>query len=156
MPLLLLLLLVCTALLFIRCSSVKEHAIALARSFEAPVVVMHPRGHIVPPLAREHLAVLRAFLTAMRDLPALGQDNGSGRRRQQAGSSTLDPLEPPLPVWETEDEQVRQQLQSKQQLAEREAREQQQQQEDQQRQQQYVQVLKLSGPIPKSMLAAKL
>jgi hypothetical protein len=68
------------------------------------------RGHIVPPLLREHLSVLRAFLIAMQDLPAQ-QAHVQERQQQQAaaaasGSSKLDPLEPPQPIWETEAEQV--------------------------------------------------
>jgi predicted alpha/beta hydrolase family esterase len=47
--------------------SVKEHAIRLAGAFQAPLVIMHTRGHIVPPLANPHLAALRAFLTSIRD-----------------------------------------------------------------------------------------
>jgi hypothetical protein len=65
---------------------------------------MHSRGHIVPPLVREQLAVLRAFLGAMRDLPPLPQ-HVKGRRPQQP-ERLLDPLEPPVPVWEPNDDQV--------------------------------------------------
>jgi len=65
---------------------------------------MHSRGHIVPPLVREQLAVLRAFLGAMRDLPPLPQHVKGRGPQQQEG--LLDPLEPPVPVWETEDDQV--------------------------------------------------
>jgi hypothetical protein len=39
----------------------------LAGAFQAPLVIMHTRGHIVPPLANPHLAALRAFLISMRD-----------------------------------------------------------------------------------------
>ncbi|KAF8058364.1 hypothetical protein HT031_005682 [Scenedesmus sp. PABB004] len=80
---------------------VKEHSIALARAFEAPIVIMHGRGHVVPPLAREHLAVLRAFLTAMRDLPPPAGP--------APGRAQLEPLDPPRPVWEAEAEQAQEQ-----------------------------------------------
>jgi hypothetical protein len=61
----------------------------------------------VPPLLREHLSVLRAFLIAMRDLPP--QQAHVQERQQQAAAaanSKLDPLDPPQPIWETEAEQV--------------------------------------------------
>lgn len=64
----------------------------------------------MPPLLREHLSVLRAFLIAMRDLPPQ-QAHVQERQQQQlpaaaGGSSKLDPLDPPQPIWETEAEQV--------------------------------------------------
>lgn len=64
---------------------------------------MHSKGHIVPPLLREHLAVLRAFLIAIRDSPPLP---GHVQERQQASQNGIDPLEPPQPIWETEAERV--------------------------------------------------
>lgn len=36
----------------------------VARKFYTPVVIVHPRGHVVPALAGPHLAVLRAFLSS--------------------------------------------------------------------------------------------
>lgn len=68
------------------------------------------RGHIVPPLLREQLAVLRAFLVAMQDVPQQAARVQEGQQQQTAAavnSSKLDPLEPPQPIWETEAEQVR-------------------------------------------------
>jgi hypothetical protein len=67
----------------------------------------------VPPLLREHLSVLRAFLIALRDLPP--QQAHVQERQQQvvaAASSKLDPLDPPQPIWETEAEQVGLNIQS--------------------------------------------
>ena len=36
----------------------------LAETFENPVIIRHPRGHVVPRLEGDSLATLRAFLEA--------------------------------------------------------------------------------------------
>lgn len=46
---------------------VKEHSINLVRQFDAPVIVFHSRGHVIPPLEGPHLAVLKGFLDAIRE-----------------------------------------------------------------------------------------
>eukprot|EP00878_Enallax_costatus_P021682 GHUV01022972.1.p1 GENE.GHUV01022972.1~~GHUV01022972.1.p1 ORF type:complete len:239 (+),score=90.46 GHUV01022972.1:478-1194(+) len=151
---------------------VKEHAISLARSFASPIVIMHNRGHIVPPLANEQLAVLRAFITVMRDSPTPANILVQQQRKAAEG---LEPLEPPLPVWETEGEQVGGILAHKQQQQQQKDDQQQQQQQQQikpqqqqgdqwqhqggqrqEQQQRYVQYVKLSGPIPGGAQYAKL
>lgn len=128
--------------------SVKEHAIALARSFASPIVIMHNRGHIVPPLANEHLAVLRAFLTTMRDSPT---PSAVIIQQQQKAAEGLEPLEPPVPVWETESEQVGGILAGKKQqrgnAQQQKAEGQQQQQGQEGSKGQFQQVVKLSGKI---------
>lgn len=43
---------------------VKEHAIDLARQFQNPIVIMHPRGHVIPRLQGPHLAVLKSYLAS--------------------------------------------------------------------------------------------
>lgn len=133
---------------------------------------MHNRGHIVPPLANEQLAVLRAFLMFMRDSSTPADVIIQQQRKAAEG---LEPLEAPLPIWETEDEQVggilaRKQQQQQQQKGEQHEQQQrnldgrqqvagdrQQQTGDQQQQQQrYVQYVKLSGPILRDGDYAKL
>eukprot|EP00878_Enallax_costatus_P013084 GHUV01013672.1.p1 GENE.GHUV01013672.1~~GHUV01013672.1.p1 ORF type:complete len:134 (+),score=76.11 GHUV01013672.1:199-600(+) len=133
---------------------------------------MHNRGHIVPPLANEQLAVLRAFITVMRDSPTPANILVQQQRKAAEG---LEPLEPPLPVWETEGEQVGGILAHKQQQQQQKDDQQQQQQQQQikpqqqqgdqwqhqggqrqEQQQRYVQYVKLSGPIPGGAQYAKL
>eukprot|EP00879_Flechtneria_rotunda_P020403 GHRR01021465.1.p1 GENE.GHRR01021465.1~~GHRR01021465.1.p1 ORF type:complete len:168 (+),score=43.08 GHRR01021465.1:399-902(+) len=80
--------------------SVKEHSIALARSFEGPIVIIHSKGHVIPALANQHLAVLRAFLVSMQESTAALDSSGTQERQQQQMSTSLDPLDPPRPEWE--------------------------------------------------------
>eukprot|EP00879_Flechtneria_rotunda_P003150 GHRR01003372.1.p1 GENE.GHRR01003372.1~~GHRR01003372.1.p1 ORF type:complete len:296 (+),score=71.11 GHRR01003372.1:250-1137(+) len=79
---------------------VKEHSIALARSFEGPIVIIHSKGHVIPALANQHLAVLRAFLVSMQESTAALDSSGTQERQQQQMSTSLDPLDPPRPEWE--------------------------------------------------------
>ncbi|GBF94990.1 hypothetical protein Rsub_07491 [Raphidocelis subcapitata] len=46
---------------------VKQHSINLVRQFDAPIIIFHQRGHVIPPLEGPHLAVLRGFLDAILD-----------------------------------------------------------------------------------------
>lgn len=150
---------------------VKEHAIRLAKAFEAPIVIMHTRGHIVPPLANPHLAALRAFLTSIRDEGCPEAFRSKQRQQQQAhAAAAADPLDPPLPLWETEAEQVAKLQQQKQQRIQQRIRQYQQQkppgaasssgvqQPEQQGQEgQYIQVLKIDGQVGRvPQLAPKL
>ncbi len=41
---------------------IKEHCIELVRRFRNPVVLIHPRGHVIPEPVDYHLAAMRAFL----------------------------------------------------------------------------------------------
>ena len=41
-----------------------QWSIKLADTFENPVIITHPRGHVVPRLEGDSLARLRAFLEA--------------------------------------------------------------------------------------------
>ncbi|KIZ03275.1 hypothetical protein MNEG_4681 [Monoraphidium neglectum] len=52
---------------------IKEHSITLVRKFANPIVIFHPRGHVIPRLEGPQLAVLRAFFSAM-----LQEGGGSG------------------------------------------------------------------------------
>jgi hypothetical protein len=47
---------------------VKQHAIDLARQFQNPIVIMHPKGHVIPRLQDPHLASLKAFLRSFMPL----------------------------------------------------------------------------------------
>lgn len=137
----------------------KDHAIALARAFISPIVIMHNRGHIVPPLGNPHLACLRAFLTSIRD-EGCPEPYKAKQRQQQAQAAAQDPLDPPLPQWETEAEQVAKLQQQKQQRIQEYQQQQHQrrqeagvggQQKGPQQQQQpegrYVQYLKIDGEV---------
>jgi len=143
--------------------SVKEHGIRLAAAFQAPVVVMHSRGHIVPPLSNPHLAALRAFLTSMRD-EGCPEQYLVRQQQQQAQAAAAEPLDPPLPMWETEAEQVaklqKQKQQHRQQLSQQQQGQQARQQQQpglQAQQGQYTQVIKLDGQIGRvPQLASKL
>lgn len=127
--------------------SVKEHGIRLAAAFQAPVVIMHSRGHIVPPLSNPHLAALRAFLTSMRD-EGCPEHYLVRQRQQQAQAAAAEPLDPPLPMWETEAEQVAKLQKQKQQHRQQSSQQQQQLPAGLQVQQgQYTQVIKLDGQI---------
>lgn len=117
--------------------SVKDHAIRLARVFEAPMVLLHTRGHIVPPLPATHLAALRAFLASVQqqDPAATLQQQ---RQRQAAARAALEPLDPPAPMWE--------QQQQQQATA-----------DEEQQQQPYTQRVKLDGQVGRiPQLASKL
>jgi hypothetical protein len=77
---------------------------------------MHDRGHIVPPLSNPHLAALRAFLTSIRDGGCPDFYRTKQQQQQQSRAATLEPLDPPNPLWEeTEAEQVAKQQQQRQQ-----------------------------------------
>lgn len=145
---------------FLHSCSVKDHAIRLAAAFEAPVVLLHSRGHVVPPLQHTHLAALRAFLQSIQQQGPPEQYLQRQQQMRQAAKSGggLEPLDPPLPMWETEAEQVQKLQQGKQQHK-------QQQQEvagagrpqGQQQQESYVQVVKLNSEIGRiPQLASKL
>lgn len=125
---------------------VKEHAIRLAGAFQAPLVIMHTRGHIVPPLANPHLAALRAFLISMRD-EGCPESYRSQQQQRRLQSAALDPLDPPMPLWETEAEHVTRQQQPKQQY----------QQQQQRGEGQYSEVIRIDGELGKvPQLASKL
>ena len=141
--------------------SVKEHAIRLAGAFLAPIVIMHDRGHIVPPLSNPHLAALRAFLTSIRD-GGCPEFYRKKQQQQQSRAATLEPLDPPNPQWETEAEHITKQQQQRQQYA----RQQQQQFQQQggssssgrsEQQGQYSELIKIDGQMGKvPQLASKM
>jgi hypothetical protein len=126
---------------------VKEHAIRLAGAFEAPIVIMHSRGHIVPRLNNPHLAMLRAFLTSILNEGC--PETYRAKQRQQAAANSLEPLNPPLPMWETEAEQVTKLQQQKVQRIQQQQQQQGTSSAQQQEQQhgQYVQVVKFTGEV---------
>ena len=70
---------------------VKPHSIELVRQFVAPIVVFHPRGHVIPRLEGPHLAVLRAFFGAVGGGGGGGGSivggvgGGSGLREEEEG-----------------------------------------------------------------------
>lgn len=128
--------------------SVKEHAIRLAGAFDSPVVIMHNRGHVVPPLHNPNLAALRAFLQSIRNE---GCPKYYTAKQHAQLAAAQEPLDPPLPLWETEAEQVKKFQEQRGQLYQ-----QQQQvpqpvvtgsQVDLQGVAQFTQVLKLDGKI---------
>jgi hypothetical protein len=41
---------------------IKHHCIELVRRFRNPLVLIHPRGHVIPEPVDYHLAAMRAFL----------------------------------------------------------------------------------------------
>lgn len=45
------------------------HCVDLADTYEGSVVIMHPRGHVIPQLEPHQLAVTRAFLTTFQHAP---------------------------------------------------------------------------------------
>lgn len=71
---------------------VKQHAINLARQFQSPIVIMHPRGHVIPRLTGHHLAVLKAYLAAF--LPQGG--SSSSGSSTAAGGALGASQQPPL------------------------------------------------------------
>jgi hypothetical protein len=115
-------------------NSVKDHAIALARAFEAPIVLLHSRGHVVPPLQHTHLASLRAFLLSIQQHGP--PEQYQQRQAQVRAAGGLEPLDPPLPLWETEAEQVQKLQQHKQQSR-----------QSQQQQGRYVQHVKIDSSV---------
>eukprot|EP00877_Chromochloris_zofingiensis_P004961 jgi/Chrzof1/14466/Cz09g03290.t1 len=50
---------------------IKEYSIELVRQFQAPIVIMHGRGHVVPNLEGMHLEVLRAFFKSFLQQPKI-------------------------------------------------------------------------------------
>lgn len=44
---------------------IRKHSVNLVRQFASPVVIFHPRGHVIPHLEGPQLAVLRAFFQSM-------------------------------------------------------------------------------------------
>lgn len=52
---------------------IKEHSVNLVRQFDSPIVICHPRGHVIPNLQGPQLAVLRAFLESMAQPPLAAQ-----------------------------------------------------------------------------------
>lgn len=63
---------------------------AQVRQFANPIVIFHPRGHVIPNLQGAPLAVLRAFLSSVAQQPAGGAGAGGG------GGSRVGALAPPL------------------------------------------------------------
>lgn len=122
------------------------------------------RGHIVPPLANPHLAALRAFLTSIRDEGCPESFRARQRQQQQEhAAAAADPLDPPLPLWETEAEQVAKLQQQKQQCIQQNQKQQQQlpgatsSSGLQQQQGHYIEVLKIDGEVGRvPQLASKL
>ena len=45
-------------------SAAAQWSLQLADLFAKPLVLMHPRGHVIPALSDEPLATLRSFLAA--------------------------------------------------------------------------------------------
>jgi hypothetical protein len=119
------------------------------------------------------LAALRAFLTSVRDYgPAEQYRTRQQQQRAALQAAGQEPLDPPLPMWETEAEQVAKLQQHKaharqQRMASQQQQQQQQQQTEPQRQQQqqqqqrpegpYVQLVRVDGSIGRvPQLASKL
>ena len=50
---------------------IKEHCIELVRRFKDPLVLVHPRGHVIPEPVDYHLAAMRAFLQVQLQRPRL-------------------------------------------------------------------------------------
>lgn len=105
--------------------------------------------------------MLRAFLTSIKDEGC--PETYKAKQRQQAAANALEPLNPPLPMWETEADQVAKLQQQKQQRSQHYPQQQQQQQGEstaqQQEQQhgQYVQVVKFTGEVGREpQIASKL
>lgn len=158
----------CRACALCVCAATHTHAPVLSGLFGPPLLpslhVSTRRGHIVPPLANPHLAALRAFLTSIRDEGCPESFRARQRQQQQAhAAAAADPLDPPLPLWETEAEQVAKLQQQKQQRIQQYQKQQQQPPGAasssglQQQQGQYIQVLKIDGEVGRvPQLASKL
>lgn len=122
----------------------------------------------MPNLSNPHLAALRSFLTSIRDEGCPEHFIRRQQQQQAQAAASSDPLDPPLPMWETEAEQVAKLQQHKQQYRQQSVQQQQQQQHQQPagaqqpqtpqpQQGQYIQVLKLDGEIGRiPQLASKL
>ncbi|KAI8471168.1 MAG: serine hydrolase FSH [Monoraphidium minutum] len=57
---------------------IRKHSVNLVRQFANPVVIFHPRGHVIPHLGGPQLAVLRAFLAAVATEAEGGGGGGAG------------------------------------------------------------------------------
>ena len=68
---------------------VKQHAIDLARQFQNPIVIMHPKGHVIPRLQDPHLASLKAFLKSF--LPS-GRYQEQQQQQKQEGEGSVQQL----------------------------------------------------------------